>query len=396
MVCGCNLTTRKKETDRHIRCTECGRSCHAEARANGDLAIVDLKDNLKDVKNRYNRVLRNENNLTRILGRITEVTSAIAPVKPAAPMKVRRGDKTVESAVLVGSCWHIGEKIDRQAMGDLNEYNFEIFKARLQYMIEHAINFTLGNMSSHAFEEIHLILTGDMVSGIIHEELVESNELHIVDQTLYGAHIAAQAIQDLARVFPRVVVTGVVGNHGRTQHAKEFKNKGSKSWDYVFYNALAMLLQGQKNVQFVIPKSYWGILDIQGHLCQVQHGDTIKSWGGIPFYGLNRETSKWVEIHATRKEFVEYYITSHFHTKAILQSGIGERIMNGSLKGGDEYAIGLGLFGDPIQLLFGMHKQYGKTWELSLNMKHAPLGRSRYRCDLTKPIALQLDTVAAA
>jgi hypothetical protein len=357
-----------------------------------DKKIAGLKAEVHQLQRKYKESIKQSNVSERIVERLEQGIAALPVVPAPAKPKIVRG-QSVESAVLVGSCWHIGEKIDRQEMGDLNEYNFDIFVRRLQFLIEKAITFTQDNMKSHTFEELHLFLTGDMVSGIIHEELVETNELHIVDQCLLGALVVAQAIQDLARVFPRVTVTGVVGNHGRTQQQKQFKHKGTKSWDYVFYNTLALLLRNQENVTFIIPKSYWAVVEVQGHLFQIQHGDTIKSWGGIPFYGLNRETSKWVEIHATQGRFIRYYVTSHFHTKAILQSGYGERIMNGSLKGGDEYAIGLGLYGDPIQLLFGVHPKHGKSWELSLNAKYAEILEPRYRYDVTQPLAFQMESL---
>lgn len=359
-----------------------------------DRRVADLQSRLSMLQRKYDESLTESNATAKILERLEAALDALPSVKPPKPPKLVHA-ASVESAVLVGSCWHIGETINKQEMGDLNEYNFDVFVRRLQFIIEKTISFTQDNMSNHTFEELQLFLTGDMVSGIIHEELVETNELHIVDQSLLGALVVAQAIQDLARVFPRVVVTGVAGNHGRTQPQKQFKHKGTKSWDYVFYNTLALLLRNQPNVTFIIPQSYWAVVEVQGQLFQVQHGDTIKSWGGIPFYGLNRETAKWVEIHATQGRFIRYYVTSHFHTKAILQSGYGERIMNGSLKGGDEYAIGLGLYGDPIQLLFGVHPKHGKSWELSLNAKYADIEVPRYQYDTKQPLAYQLDAIGA-
>lgn len=359
-----------------------------------DREEVETKSAYEELKKKYEIAVSQANAVERLMLRLSEVVKALPAVKAPKPYIISK-DAVKESAVLVGSCWHIGEKIDAEEMGGLNEYNFDIFTRRLQHIVEKTISFTQGNMSNHVFEDLHVFLTGDMVSGIIHEELIESNELHIVDQALMGALVTAQALQDLARQFPKVIVTCVVGNHGRTQKEKTFKNKGTKSWDYVFYNTLAMLLKNQSNIEFIIPKSYWAVVDVQGHLFQVQHGDTVRGSLGIPFYGFKREVGKWAEIHAVQNRIVRYFVTSHFHTKAILQSGIGEMIMNASLKGGDEYAIGLGLYGDPIQLLFGVHEKYGKSWELSLNAKHINAADEvRYRCDLRVPIADQLSFVA--
>ena len=224
-----------------------------------------------------------------------------------------------------------------------------------------------------------------MVSGIIHEELESTNQLNIVEQAMLGSLITAQGIQELARAFPKVILTCVVGNHGRTQKSKYFKHKQQVNWDYVFYHNLALLLRGQKNVRVNIPLSFWAMVDVRGWKFLVMHGDLVKSWGGIPFYGLSREEGKWTKIKSSQKEHFNYFVASHFHTKGILQTPIGETILNGSLKGGDEYAIGLGFYNDPIQLLFGVHPKYGKSWEISLNAKYAS-GVLRYNYDRAKLI----------
>lgn len=356
-----------------------------------DIARVPEKLQEKTLKKKYEAMVREVAVWENVWDRMEQVIPVLPTVKVPKSPKISE-KKTVESVALAAACWHIGETVDFGSMGGLNEYNFEIFTSRLQRMIEKAISFCHRNMKEHVFEEFHLMLLGDMVSGIIHDELLESNEMHIVDQTMVGALVTAQAIMDLARAFPKVVVTGVPGNHGRTQKQKQYKDKGSKSFDYMFYNILAMMLKDQKNVEFNIPRSYWAILQIQGFNFQLMHGDTVRSWGGIPFYGLNREMNKWTEIHAIREQVMHYYVSAHYHTKAVLQSGVGERIMTGSLKGGDEYAIGLGLYSDPVQLLFGIHRDHGKTWELTLNMKGSEgVTDPRYVFDARTPVGYQLD-----
>lgn len=355
-----------------------------------DVRKTPEKAQSKTLKKKYDALVKEVAVWERVWDRIEQVVPVMPTVKVPKPAKISE-KKTVESAALAAACWHIGEVVDFGSMGGLNEYNFDIFTQRLQLMIDKAISFTHRNMKEHIFADFHLMLLGDMVSGIIHDELLESNEMHIVDQTMVGALVTAQAIMELARAFPKVIVTGVPGNHGRTQKQKQYKDKGSKSFDYMFYNMLAMMLKDQKNVEFNIPRSYWALLEIQGWNFQLMHGDTVRSWGGIPFYGLNREMNKWTEIHAIRERVMHYYVSAHYHTKAVLQSGVGERIMTGSLKGGDEYAIGLGLYSDPVQLLFGVHPDHGKTWELTLNMKGNSADPSRYQFKPKLPVAYQLD-----
>lgn len=348
---------------------------------------------LQDLRKKYKELLKEGNLQDKILDFNANAINSL-PAVTTPPLVVPKTTKpTVESVVLVGSCWHIGEVINRDAMGGLNEYNFDVFCRRLGFLVDRTIKFTQKNMSAHIFDELHIFLTGDMVSGIIHDELRETNELNIVEQAHLGSLVAAMAIQELARAFPRVIVTCVVGNHGRVTHQKYFKNKQQVNWDYVFYNNLAVLLKNQKNVSFNIPLSFWAGVEVKGHKFLVMHGDLVRSWGGIPFYGLNREVAKWVQIKAAEKDFFHYFVGSHFHTHAELQTPSGQNILNGSLKGGDEYAIGLGLYGDPVQLLFGVHQAYGKTWDLVVKTQYGDDSPNRYLVKRDLPIAKQVHLI---
>ena len=103
--------------------------------------------------------------------------------------------------------------------------------------------------------------------------------------------------------------------------------------------------------------------------------------------------SRWIEISARLEKIYRYFIRSHFHTKIISQTAVGENIVNASLKGGDEYAVGSALFSDPVQLLFGVHPKYGKTWELTINTRYAK-GPVRYRWDRDAALVEQGELLA--
>lgn len=314
---------------------------------------------------------------------------ALPPVAVPTPLHLP-SKPDVESAVLVASCWHIGEVVRSEEMNGMNEYNFDIFCKRVQRLVEKTISFTAENMKAHTFDELRIFFTGDMVSGIIHDELTETNQLNIIEQATLGALVTAQAIRDLAAKFPRIICTCVVGNHGRVRKEKYFKGKWV-NWDTVFYNYLALLLRNQTNVTFQIPQSFWTGVEVKGWKFLITHGDLIKSWGSIPFYGIKRAVDAWLEIEAARGKFFQYFVASHFHNKAVLQKAVGESILNASLKGGDEYALGIGRYSDPVQLLFGVHHRYGKTWEIGINTKYLNGLKPRYHADPHLTLPEQLD-----
>jgi len=56
----------------------------------------------------------------------------------------------------------------------------------------------------------------------------------------------------------------------------------------------------------------------------------------------------------------------HFHQPANIERVNGPIIVNGSLKGPDEYSLQRGAAMGPSQILFGVNKEYPKTFEYTL------------------------------
>ena len=219
-----------------------------------------------------------------------------------------------EEAVLVCSCWHIGEVVKANDMGGMNEYNMDIFVRRLQQLVDKTVGIVAPLQKSRGLKTLHLIHTGDAVGGIIHSELTESNDLNIVEQAHLGALVTAQAILELRHYFSNISFTGVIGNHGRIKEERYFKNKAQVNWDYVFYNTLATLLQNFPEIVFNIPLSYWTDIDILSWKFLIQHGDSMGR--GNLYNTLQRSTAKWRDILAVQGKHFNYFISSHYHTRA--------------------------------------------------------------------------------
>lgn len=353
--------------------------------------IAALRADNRGLKSKLDALRREAHVQDRLIDAARVTLDALPPAPPPRPVSAgrRKDSRTVESAVLGCACWHIGETVRAVDTDGLSAYDFDIFCRRLQRLVDTTISFTQENMASYRFDELHILHLGDAISGEIHDELAQTNCLNIVEQATLGAWVTAQAVRELAAVFPRVLFTGVVGNHGRTRQKKYFKYKAQVNWDYVLYNYLALLLRDQPNVVVRAPLSPRAGVNIKGHAFHISHGDDIKAHMGIPFYGISRNVSRWVEIGASQAKFWRYFIRAHFHTGAKLQTAVGENILISSLKGGgDEYALGLPAFNPPQQLLFGVHTRRGKTWELPIEFHDTP-STSRYVYDRTRSLVEQ-------
>lgn len=357
----------------------------------GDQQRADrLAAELQLVKTKLRAVEKERHAQDRLLEYARLALDALPLVKAPAPAPKPERHTTHESAVLLGSCYHIGETIREAELDGLNAYDFDVFCCRFQRKIDTTIKFLTENMAGYIFDALHVIHTGDLVSGEIHSELSETNCINIVEQATLGALVVAQGLRELAARFPKIIFTGVVGNHGRTRAKPYFKRKQQLNWDYIAFNYIALLCRDIPNVRFHIQLSPWATEVIQGYAFHISHGDSIRSQFSIPYYGLHRDTAVHFSLAAARRQFLHYFIRSHFHTYASLQTTMGETILNGSIKGTCDYGVHFG-GNEPLQLLFGVHKKHGVSWRLPINCRIDAPKSARYTYTRDRSLAEQVE-----
>lgn len=314
------------------------------------------------------------------------VPSKIAP----PPTRTRLGGEEV--AVILLSDWHIGEIVRPETVSGVNEYNELIAAARLEFLASKVAE--LVDLQRHytTINRAVVWLGGDMVSGIIHQELRDTAILLAVEQTALAGYLMAQLIAEISTLFKEVVVVTTVGNHGRISKKKTFKTHTINNLDYVAYQICAFALRNYKHLKFVIDPALFRYMDIFGWRFVFSHGDETKSWMQIPFYGLRRDFAAKqainVYVHSggdltSAVQPVNYKVVGHFHTGGIVPDNLGDIIMNGTLKGVDEFSFAKGFISRPFQYLFGVHRENGLTfnyriWLDKVNAK-AP---ARYRVEI--------------
>ena len=317
-------------------------------------------------KKQYNNLKTTSELEEEILRIFTESFEAYTPVKYLANCNAPKSTGTSEELVLLLSDFHAGEEVNPTEMLGMNEYNMDIMFARVQ-KIYTALDSILNKMSGYTYKKINIFALGDMVSGIIHEELLQGT--CTVDQVVMTAEILSEMVYKLSQRFEEVEFIGVVGNHGRFNKAPNFKKKYN-NFDYLLYKMIEAKCCNLENVYFNIPKAGIAVKKIFEWNFLLMHGDGINSFGGIPFYGIRRTDAQISQLLTVNKDFYPHYVCmGHFHTTNIMEKIGGKIIMNGTLKGGDEYALGkMFTGGDAKQLLLSIHPKHGLTWEMSLNL----------------------------
>lgn len=331
------------------------------------------KAEITQLKRKYKEVIAESNQEAKIHKIIRESLQAIPPL-PLNPLtiKINKNIKAVETAVLLSGDIHCGEIISGIQTLGLSSYDFEEYIRRTQYLSDTITNLVVNKLKP-TFNKLVVAGLGDMVSGEIHDELRATNQFPITEAAIGGAYVYAQFLIELAQVFPEVeVLCCAAANHGRLYKKKSFKNKTS-NWDYIFYELAAAYCANQKNITFKIPKSLFLVEEINGMKCLIIHGDDIRGWMGIPWYGIEKMITRLKTILAAQGHVIKYVFLGHFHQTGLLDDVDGEIIINGSMSGANEFAIGgLGKSTPPKQVFFGMHHIKGISSSYKINLKFTP------------------------
>ncbi len=278
---------------------------------------------------------------------------------------------------LMASDWHWGERVEPAQLHGVNAFDLKIAHARARRLIERATYLLKEHVTNPDYPGIVFALGGDMVSGDIHEEIKETNELQsfpiLLD--LYGVLI--WCISTLADNFGRVFVPAVAGNHGRTSRKPRHKFRAETNYDWLLYQMLERHFKDDKRVQFHVPASSDAAWDVFGYKYLMTHGDQFRC--GDSMIGALGPILRGDHKKRTRNGQIgmDYntMILGHFHTYCHL----GRVIVNGSLKGYDEYAYD-GNFGFevPQQAMWLTHPDHGITIAMPVILEDPSLGSSKH------------------
>lgn len=265
--------------------------------------------------------------------------------------------------ILFGSDWHWGEVVKPSEIGGVNEYNIEIARARLRKLIDSTVELLTNHMVNPDYPGIIFALGGDMVSGNIHEELSETNDMPIMPIVLDLADHLTAAIKRLKEVFGKVFVPCVAGNHGRLHKKVRAKESNFNSYDWLIYQILDRNFADDEDVLFYIPDGPDALISVYGHKYLFTHGNQFRGGDGMigPLGPITRGDHKKRSRNAQIGQEYDTLVIGHFHQ--LLQ--MRRVIMNGSLIGYNEYAFANNFgYEPPQQALWVSHPDHGITFSM--------------------------------
>lgn len=310
----------------------------------------------------------------RVVNVIRDAATTIKYDRPLSKHKPRpkKHGKEYEWALLVSDA-HGGETVNpEEALGI--QYNWDICVRRIEEMRNQVLENLHDRGSNYRVRKLHVPIMGDMLSGEIHEELTISNEFVIAEQMSRMSHVLYNLLCDLSEHFDEIDAFVLPGNHPRTKKTPSYKQKFN-NWEFAMGHMIKGMVEAAQidNIKVDVPKSMIHVHQIGPSRIAFMHGDGVKSasFAGIPFYGLRSQREAIQALMSlVGQERVDQYIIGHLHQHVYWQ-GECDVMINGSIKGGDEYIIGTRMTATPPrQLLLEYHPRHGFRSQTNLDLAH--------------------------
>ena len=276
--------------------------------------------------------------------------------------KGRKHPKSPGVPVLFLSDLHIGEVVRASEVRGSNGFNVETARARLRQVVETSVTLLKSHLAHSHYEGLLLLLGGDLISGGIHEELAQTDLPSTpLEQARVAADLLSDAVAFLVAEMGTVSVYGVPGNHGRTSRRPRTKLYAADNLDYHAYMMIERDHRKTKGVTFQFPAARDLTIEVADRRILLTHGDQFRGGDGMvgPAGPIIRGDIRKRLIGQAIGQGHDLMLCGHFHQFIATQ----RLMVNGSLKGYDEYALSINVpWEPPQQLLFTIHPALGVNW----------------------------------
>ena len=330
----------------------------------GDISDRRLKQKLKVSENELKYYRESKIDYENILESLRGLLKVYTPYKRPKFKKDIRADR--EANVLISDV-HFDEWVDIKETMGMNEYNPDIAKKRIDKLFQA----TISNSIELKTDVLNIRFLGDIVSGIIHPELLLNSRLGVVQSVIMLVDYFAKWIRECTKYFRIIKCVAVVGNHGRMFTKPNFKKKAELNFDFFLYDSLRREVKDCVE-SFELPTSPYAFSKVFEYGILDMHGDGIKGGGGMSSVpsGINKTISLIGDMFKQNGQEFDIVNLGHFHTSGITSSFDGTQIvMNGSLIGAGEYGMyGVNKAEPPSQTYYIIEEGKGKRFIDNINL----------------------------
>lgn len=279
--------------------------------------------------------------------RLIEATEEHAAPEWLTPQKQAKG----QHATLVAcfSDFHFGEVVEPAEMNWYNAYDPAIAEQRIRRFFERTIMMARDYLSGVTYDGVVIASLGDTISGDIHDEFRETNELSNFEAVPEVVPLIEAGLGLLLEEFGKVHYVGVPGNHPRDSRKPRYKKRSAHNADTMISKLVARRFQGDDRITFDIPDAFSADFQVYDTRFRVEHGDEARGGGGIQGAMLPIA----LRTHRVRKQAqaegcpFDILLLGHWHQyMSLVSKGF---VVNGAGKGYDEYGRAKGFEPEPPQ-----------------------------------------------
>lgn len=336
----------------------------SELRSRHSEEFRELERQLKEKDVILDNYKREHGKLELFFNKIYDTIQPVVPLTNVYRPSNRSKSNCV--AVMQISDAHMGAVQMPDEIEGFGEFNPEICEQRQMDYAQSFVNWVEMHRWSYKIDEVAILVTGDLISGDIHDELRITNAFPTPVQCVRAAEVLVKQIGYIAPHFKKVTVHFVVeDNHARLTKKPQAKEAGANSFNYIVGKMAELYLRNHENVEFNIYPQYEKVVNVNGRQYLISHGHGLMSWMGVPWYSVERkvgrESKNRLQVimdDLTRAKDVGFhkYIFGHYHTP------IDTDLYSccGSVSGTDAYDHKNGRHGDPSQSSWIVHPKHGE------------------------------------
>lgn len=337
--------------------------------AHRDESALALKSEVNRLTASLHEYRKNHGQLEVLLDRVLDSLPAVIPPAPAYVPPDPGSPKSKVDACLHLTDIHFGAVQEADEVEGFGEYDPGIAETRLVHLATDVLNWVGVTRAGYDVRNLHMLMTGDYISGDIHEELRVTNAFPAPVQACECASLLARVLAMLSPEFERVFVHFVTDdNHGRLTRKPQAKEGGLNNWGYVvgrmFHKATCTL----PNTSVSLVTRPWDCVVCNGRQYLLTHGHRVSGWAGFPYYGIDRLVAREALKRMNAPDIRKFHkvIMGHWHCPlAHPWYWIG-----GSVSGTDAYDHGQGRHSDPQQVSWMIHPRHGEfnrtEWQLRM------------------------------
>jgi len=254
---------------------------------------------------------------------------------PSVQRRERASGMREATAAVLASDWHVEETVDPATVNGLNAYDLSVAEHRARRFFD-GISWLLDAHASHfRIRDLVLWLGGDLITGTIHEELLESNGLSPLLASRFVRQLVGDGVRMLLAAHPeieRLIIPCSHGNHGRTTQKPRISTGAHNSYEHALYLSLADDFRENERVEFHVARGELVYLDVYDLRLRFTHGDAVKYGGGVGgiTIPINKAIASW-----DRSIRADLTCMGHWHQLTFAS----KCMVNGSLIGPSAYTV---------------------------------------------------------